>query len=97
MFLNQLRVRGVLGSTALLSYSIGMLLVFILGAYCDYHIIPKVVIGITIVCVVLFYFCPESPTFLMKQGKVSVSKVHEFIERFNDPVTFIICNIFIEN
>lgn len=55
------------------SCNIGILLVFILGNYCDYETTPKVVIVLALVFMVTFYFFPESPSVLMKQNRVSVS------------------------
>lgn len=68
-------VRGFLGSSVLFSYNLGMLLEFVLGAYFDYYTAPKIVIGITIVCVISLCYFPETPSFLLKQGKVSVNEI----------------------
>lgn len=68
-----LSVRGFLGSSVLFSYNLGMMLEFVLGAYFDYHTAPKIVIGITIICVISLFFFPETPSFLLKQGKIAVS------------------------
>lgn len=73
-------VRGVLGSTVMFCYNIGMILAFVLGAYCDYGTTPKVVIGLTIVFAVSFYFLPETPTVLIKQNKITVRN-HEIFRR----------------
>lgn len=70
-------MRGVLGSTICLSNNVGMLLGFTIGSYCDYDMTPKLVVGLTILCAASLFFFPESPTFLLKQGNVSVSNVKE--------------------
>lgn len=76
LFLSEIasdRVRGVLGSTLVLTANMGILLAFVLGNYCDYTMTPKVVIALTVLFVILFSFFPESPSFLMKQNQISVS------------------------
>lgn len=67
------RVRGFLGSTFILSANFGILLAFVIGNYCDFYMSPKVAIVLMIVYIVLFYFFPESPTYLVKQGNLTVS------------------------
>lgn len=74
---NYFSVRGVLGSTVMFCYNIGMILAFVLGAYCEYGTTPKVVIGLTIFFAVSFYFLPETPTVLIKQNKLSVRNHNE--------------------
>lgn len=66
-------VRGILGSLFVLTFNMGVLIVFTMGNYCDYYSIPKFVICITILFAVLFPFFPETPIFLVKQNKISVS------------------------
>lgn len=66
-------IRGVLGSTFILSANFGILFAFIIGNYFNFYMFPKVVIAIIIVYTVAFFFIPESPAFLMKQKKISVS------------------------
>ncbi|XP_031633567.1 facilitated trehalose transporter Tret1-like [Contarinia nasturtii] len=73
LFLSEIasdRVRGFLGSTFILSANFGILLAFVIGNYCDFYTSPKVAIVLMIVYIVLFYFFPESPTFLAKQGNL---------------------------
>lgn len=67
------RVRGLLGSTFVLNLNIGILLAFIFGDSFDYFMTPKFAIALTAVCAILLLFFPETPAFLMKQNKVSVS------------------------
>lgn len=66
-------VRGVLGSTFTLTCNFGILLSFIFGSFFDFYTTPKFVILLTIVCGILLFFLPESPLFLVKQNKLSVS------------------------
>lgn len=75
LFLSEIasdHVRGVIGSTVVLSANMGFLLAFTLGTFCDFYTTPLFVIGLTMVYAVCFVFFPETPVFLMKQGKISV-------------------------
>ncbi|XP_055302940.1 uncharacterized protein LOC129568722 [Sitodiplosis mosellana] len=67
-------VRGVLGSTLILSENVGILLAFTLGYLCDFYTIPKVVIGLTALCAVLICFLPDTPSFLMKQNRIDSAR-----------------------
>lgn len=78
MFLSEIasdRVRGTLGSTLALNVHSGTLLAFVVGNYCDYYTTPMLSIALITVFAILFYFFPESPTFLVKQNRISVSLV----------------------
>lgn len=66
-------VRGVLGSTFVLTFNMGVLIVFTMGNYCDYYSIPKLVICLTVTFSILLPFFPETPLFLLKQDNKSVS------------------------
>ncbi|XP_055298714.1 facilitated trehalose transporter Tret1-like [Sitodiplosis mosellana] len=65
------RVRGFLGSTLVLTCNFGILLAFVFGNYFDFYMTPKFVIMLTIVCGILLYFFPETPSFLIKQNRLS--------------------------
>lgn len=56
----------------MLSYNIGMLLAFALGSFFKYDITPKVTLAVYFVYVVFLFFLPESPSFLIKQNKITV-------------------------
>lgn len=58
----------------MLSYNIGTEIAYILGNYTDYETTPKIVVGLTVVFLIALYFLPETPTFLIKQSKISVRK-----------------------
>lgn len=62
-----------MGSTLVLCGNIGMCLAFILGHFCNYYTTPKVVIALTVLFAIGFFFFPESPIFLLKQNKNDVS------------------------
>lgn len=72
-------VRGILGSSVMLSYNIGMLLAFISGAFFTYDVTPKAVCVIYFLYVILLFFVPESPQFLIKQNNISVSNFFLFL------------------
>lgn len=84
-------IRGVLGSTMVLVYNIGICLGFVIGNYCNYYTTPKVVILLDIVFLCAFHYFPESPSFLMKQRRLSVSKQLRFknkIKSINKKLNF---------
>lgn len=64
-------IRGILGSTVILTAHFGVALAFVFGNYCSYSTPPIFMIILTLIFVVLFFFFPESPTFLLKQNKIS--------------------------
>lgn len=65
-------MRGVLGSTLILSLNIGILLGFTFGAYFSYYMTPIFAIILAIFSAIALYFFPESPPFLLKQNRMSV-------------------------
>lgn len=75
LFLSEIandRVRGTLCSSLVLTENIGILMAFILGNYCDFYMIPKFIIALTILFGVLLLFFAESPIFLVKQNRIDV-------------------------
>lgn len=66
------RIRGALSSTLTFSNNFGILLGFVFGNYFDFHAIPIFSIVLTIISAIALFFFPESPSFLMKQNRVSV-------------------------
>lgn len=69
----KISVRGSIVSSLVLLENFGILIAFILGHFCDFHTTPMIVIVLIAVCTILLYFFPETPTFLVKQNKISVS------------------------
>ncbi|XP_055302945.1 facilitated trehalose transporter Tret1-like [Sitodiplosis mosellana] len=67
-------IRGTLGSTMMLSGNTGTLLAFVLGNFCDFYTTPIVIIILTIIFAISFFFFPESPIFLFKQNRISETK-----------------------
>lgn len=70
-------MRGVLGSTVVFSCNIGMLIAFTVGAYCDFGVIPKMMTVLTILSTVSLIFFPETPSVLLKQDKIAVSRTNK--------------------
>lgn len=62
-------IRGTLASVNGLGQSFGILLMYTLGGFLDYHTVLWVVVGLPIVTFGLFFKAPESPSFLVKVGK----------------------------
>lgn len=85
-------VRGLLGSTIVLSCNCGMLIAFTLGSF-NFYITPLFVIGLTVVYAFCIFSFPESPSFLMRQNKIAVSlslhiNIYCSINSFNKYVLF---------
>lgn len=66
-------MRGVLGSTVVVSCNIGILMAFTVGAYCDFDVTPKIMTVLTILSTASLIFFPETPSVLLKQDKTAVS------------------------
>ena len=70
MFISEIAdisVRGALGAFFQLFLTIGILIVYLVGAFTDY-VTLSIVCGIVPVLLILFMFVvPESPTYLLKQ------------------------------
>lgn len=96
LFLTDFSIRGVITATHVLSQCIGSIIAYIFGSFLDYKAVPILVIVITVTYAVLIYlFLPETPLFLVKQGKIGVSCaniimdilevfLHFFIRRFQE-------------
>lgn len=67
------RIRGKLGSMALLIRSIGYMVAFIIGAYVDYSIVPFIYLGIPILFFTTLLYLPNTPSHLIKIKKYEVS------------------------
>lgn len=73
MFACIFSIRGILLMTVQFAGSIGILLAFTLGSYTDFHVTPIYAIITSILFGILFSFFPETPLFLVRQNKYSVS------------------------
>ncbi|XP_047520075.1 facilitated trehalose transporter Tret1-like isoform X3 [Pieris napi] len=68
--ISQDSIRGVLGSLLILSQNLGVLFMYIIGAYLDYYTVQWAILGLPIVASVLMFIAPEAPVYLVKQGKM---------------------------
>ncbi|CAF4874196.1 unnamed protein product [Pieris macdunnoughi] len=61
-------IRGMMTSSALIFYGLGMLLSYVLGGSLEYHTMNYSFLSLTVFGVVMLSFLKESPTHLMKKG-----------------------------
>lgn len=71
-------IRGRLGSLLMLAANAGFLIAFLAGYYLNYHTIPCIGIGISIVYMLGISFFPETPTYLLRHKKNGVTKTLYF-------------------
>ncbi|XP_072948290.1 trehalose transporter 1-like protein [Epargyreus clarus] len=67
--ISQDSIRGTLVSMIILMQNIGVFVMYIMGAYLDYYTIVYIVACIPVVTGILLFKAPQSPAFLVKQGK----------------------------
>lgn len=67
-------IRGALGSLFILSQNMGYLLVYVAGDLLSFTALLWICTALPAVFLVGFIFMPETPVFLVKQGKIEVSK-----------------------
>ncbi|XP_062545780.1 facilitated trehalose transporter Tret1-like [Armigeres subalbatus] len=68
------RNRGMLGATFILSTNLGQLIMYILGAYVSYSVIPYILITIPVIFLFGFTMIPDTPLYYMKKNKYQRSK-----------------------
>lgn len=56
-----------------LSFNVGVLIVFTMGHFCDYYAVPKFVVMLTVLFAILLPFFPETAVYLVKQNQIAVS------------------------
>lgn len=71
--ISQDNIRGLLGSLMILMQNIGILTMYAMGSYLQYHTVLWIVLGIPALTMVLMLKAPESPAYLVKVGKTDVS------------------------
>lgn len=71
--ISQDNIRGLLGSLMILMQNIGILTMYAMGSYLQYHTVLWIVLGIPVLTMVLMLKAPESPAYLVKVGKTDVS------------------------
>ncbi|CAG9810060.1 unnamed protein product [Chironomus riparius] len=62
-------VRGKLGAFFPLGLNLGIFLIFVIGTYIDYFIIPFVIFPFIVAYFVLMLFLPETPQYYLKKQK----------------------------
>ncbi|XP_072948045.1 facilitated trehalose transporter Tret1-like [Epargyreus clarus] len=67
-------IRGTLGSLVVLSQNLGNLVVYIMGEYLCYHATLWICLAIPLVHILIFMAMPETPSFLLKSGKVEEAR-----------------------
>lgn len=64
------RMRGILVGVPFVSYSIGILYVFLIGSLISWRYMCAVAASPIVVAAVCLYFLPESPVWLVRQGRL---------------------------
>nr|CAD7431034.1 unnamed protein product [Timema monikensis] len=64
------RIRGLLSGAPHMSYSLGILVVYILGASLEWHLAAGLGVILPLVALAVFSFLPESPVWLARHGRV---------------------------
>ncbi|XP_063229122.1 LOW QUALITY PROTEIN: facilitated trehalose transporter Tret1-like [Bacillus rossius redtenbacheri] len=64
------RVRGMLSGTPFISYSLGILLVYALGASLPWRLASWLATAVPLLALLVFCFLPESPVWLARRGRV---------------------------
>lgn len=70
MFISEIgetSIRGALGSFFQLFLTVGILLVYVIGAYIDWRVLSGLCAIPPVVLLVGMFFLPESPTYLLKK------------------------------
>ncbi|XP_026728251.1 facilitated trehalose transporter Tret1-like [Trichoplusia ni] len=67
-------VRGTLGSLVVLSQNLGNLFAYVMGEYLSYNGMLWVCLAVPILHLVLFTAMPETPSYLLKCGKVEEAR-----------------------
>lgn len=67
-------IRGSLTSLSMLSWNIGALIAYILGAFVEYHYIPYICITMPIIFAVIFIMLPNTPRYYLAKGEIQVKQ-----------------------
>ncbi|CAK1543413.1 unnamed protein product [Leptosia nina] len=67
-------IRGTLGSLVVLSQNLGNLAVYLLGEYLSYHATLWICLAVPLIHLLVFCTMPETPSFLLKTGKVEEAR-----------------------
>lgn len=66
-------MRGILGFTVMLSQNIGVLIMYLMGAYLNYYLVLWILTPIPVLSALMMMMAPESPVYLVKIRKHEVS------------------------
>lgn len=64
---------GTIVSLSFLMQNIGIVLMYLLGAYFDYYTMLWICLVLNVLTVTMMLFAPESPAYLVKRGQIDVS------------------------
>ncbi|XP_026494442.2 facilitated trehalose transporter Tret1-like [Vanessa tameamea] len=63
-------LRGILCTFSMVFQNVGVFIMYFIGAYLDYYTVMYVIVGLPILTMLGMILAPESPEFLVKQGKI---------------------------
>lgn len=66
-------MRGILGFTVMLSQNVGLLIMYLMGAYLDYYMVLWILTPVPVLSALMMLLAPESPVYLVKIGEAEVS------------------------
>ena len=64
------RIRGILTGTNFMSHSVGILLVYVMGALTDWYIVSGISTVFPLLSLFAFLLLPESPVWLVRHNRV---------------------------
>lgn len=67
-------LRGIFSSVPLASYSFGILLVYMLGAWLNWRLVAALSAVLPIIAAITLFFLPETPVWLLKKGKTDEAR-----------------------
>lgn len=89
--------RGILSSAPFVSYAMGILLVYALGALCNWRLVAGLSAIPSAIAIVMFFFYPESHVWLIRRGNIKKGREAcvwfraNKIEKANKEVEDLIC------
>lgn len=67
-------MRAALGSLFILMYNVGVLYVYIFGVFVGYDWLNVACLAISVLYMIVWYYVPESPIYLIQQNKMAEAK-----------------------
>lgn len=86
--ISQDNIRGILGTLLILMQNIGILTMYAMGSYLDYYTVIWLALSIPVVTILLMLKAPESPAFLVQQGKFEVRILLFFLSTETERVNY---------